>query len=423
MIVKMILFRAVCVWVAMVFGASAAHAHFAAGYDLRVVHFVRGEGGLHAYFRLTLPLVVANGLGPKEADGFYSPAPFTIRRIESAHAFFYPDVEKMRADPKGLGELIANGHRLEIDGDVARTEVIAVRVYPKGTVLPFNTLEEARQATAPGEAYTLQADEVDAAYVMVDAHLFYPSQGEVAGFRLSSTLDNRVLGQPEVQNLLIDHAPGSEVVYKTSGFLKQPIDINPSRWSAARSFFRHGFEHFALGADHLLFVLCLALGAAALTQLVWRITGFTLGHAVSLTAGFFGYVPSGAWFVPAVEICIAMSIVLAAIAILFRKVHNRFLIWVTVAIGIVHGLGFSFALRDMLQIDGPHLVVSLGAFNLGVEAGQVMFAAAVWGLMRILTQGANTRRIKLERVISGACLTVAGVWIVGRSQSLIAVFF
>jgi HupE / UreJ protein len=408
---------------AVVLGASAAHAHFAAGYDLRVVHFVRSDNGLHAYYRLTLPLVVANGLGPKGADGFYAPAPFTIRRIESAHAFFYPDAGKMRADPKGLGEMIANGHRMEIDGEVVRAEVMEVRVYPKGAVPPFNTLQEARQATVPGEPYPLKADEVDAAFVMVDAHLFYPNRGEVAGFRLGSTLDNRVLGQPEVQNLLIDHARAGDVIYKTVGLLGSPVHINPSRWSAASSFFRHGFEHFVFGADHLIFVLCLALGAAALSQLVWRITGFTVGHAISLTAGFLGYAPSGPWFVPAVEICIALSIVLAAVAVIFRKLGNGVLIWVTVTIGIVHGFGFSFALRDMLQIDGPHLVVSLGAFNLGVEAGQVVFAATVWGVIRLLGNSETIRRVRLERVISGACVVTAAAWIVGRSQALIAAIF
>ena len=419
----MILFRTFCASMAVVFGASAAHAHFAAGYDLRVAHFVRADDGLHAYFRLTLPLVVANGLGPKGAEGFHAPAPFTVRRIESAHAFYYPDVSRMRADARGLGEIIAQGHRLEIDGEAAQAEVVAVRVYPKGTVPPFNTLKEARQATIPGLAYPESANEVDAAFVMVDAHLFYAHRGELAEFFLSSTLDNRVLGQPEVRNLLIDHAEGGDVIYKTSGYLGNPIHINPSRWSAAGSFFRHGFEHFVLGVDHLLFVLCLALGAAALSQLVWRITGFTAGHAVSLTAGFFGYVPSGAWFVPAVEICIAVSIVLAAAAILFRKMRNSVLIWVIVAIGIVHGLGFSFALRDVLQIDGPHRIASLAAFNLGVEAGQVMFAAAVWGLMRFFAEGKTIQRIRLERVISGACVATATVWIVGRSQTLIAAIF
>jgi hypothetical protein len=43
--------------------------------------------------------------------------------------------------------------------------------------------------------------------------------------------------------------------------------------------------------------------------------------------------------------------------------------------------------------------------------------------MRWLTQGANIQRIKLERAISGASVTVAGAWIVGCSQSLIAAIF
>jgi hypothetical protein len=45
---------------------------------------------------------------------------------------------------------------------------------------------------------------------------------------------------------------------------------------------------------------------------------------------------------------------------------------ITFAFGIVHGFGFSFALRDELQFAGDHLVASLLAFNLGVEIGQVL---------------------------------------------------
>ena len=56
----------------LLLGAGAtAHAHFPAGYDLRAVHVVRSADGLDAYFRLTLPLVVADKLGPKRADGSY----------------------------------------------------------------------------------------------------------------------------------------------------------------------------------------------------------------------------------------------------------------------------------------------------------------------------------------------------------------
>ena len=75
----------------------------------------------------------------------------------------------------------------------------------------------------------------------------------------------------------------------------------------------------------------------------------------------------------------AGSIVLAAVAAL-RTAGRAPLLALTAAVGLVHGLGFSFALRQMLQLDGPHLV-SLGAFNVGVELGQIGFAAAVWALM------------------------------------------
>jgi hydrogenase/urease accessory protein HupE len=400
---------------------AAASAHFPAGYDLRVAHFDRARDGLHIYLRLTLPLAVGGRLGPKGEDGHHEPAPFTVKRIESAHAFYYPDVARIRAEPLTLGATIADGHRIRVGERDLTAQVLSVRAYPKGTVLPFNTLEEARQATAAGEAYPAGAVEVDAAFVVVDTHLFYRSADRLSRFYFSSTLDNRILGQPEVQNLLVDHLNGRDVVYKTTGLMSDPIGINPSRFSAAASFFRHGFEHFAFGADHLLFVLCLALSAAVFSQLVWRITGFTIGHALSVTAGFLGYVPTAAWFVPAVEACIAASIILAAIALFMRVLRDWTLAWVTVTIGVVHGFGFSLALREVLQLEGPHVTVSLAAFNLGIEAGQVIFAAFAWGLMRSLTEEGGRWRIGLERAISSACVAIAAVWVVDRTQTLIAV--
>ena len=400
---------------------TAASAHFPSGYDLRVAHFDRAQGGLHVYLRVTLPLAVANRLGPRGADGYHEPAPFTVKRIESEHAFYYPDVARMRAEPGLLGEMIAAGHHIGTGKRELPADVLSVRIYPRGTVPPFNTLEEARQATAAGDVYPANAGEVDAAFVIVDMHLFCSSRDPISKFHISSTLENRILGQQEVQNLLIDHLDGRDVVYKTTGLMKDPIHINPSRLSAAASFFRHGFEHFSFGTDHLLFVLCLALGATIFSQLVWRITGFTIGHAVSLTAGFFGYVPSGVWFVPAVEIGIAASIIVAAAVILVRVPRSEVLAWLTVAIGVVHGFGFSFALREILQIDAPHLAVSLGAFNLGVEVGQVLFAAVLWGLLQWLEREAARWRFGLERAVSGACVVVAVVWIVERSQNLVAV--
>ena len=404
----------------LVGAAAAVHAHFPSGYDLRALHVVRSNDGLDAYYRLTLPLVVANQLGPKRADGHHEPAPFTILRIESAHAFYYPDVERIRAEPLGLGQLVADGHRLEANGSVIQPHVLSVRAYPKGYVPPFNTLRQAQDATALGSPYPVEAPEVDAAYVMVDAHLFYPVAGGATSFTLSSTLDNKIIGQPDVQNLIVDDTGARSIVYRASGRLEQSITVNPSAWNAAATFVRAGIAHIAGGLDHLLFVLCIALGAGTLAALAWRVTGFTLGHSVTLAAGFFGYVPKAAWFVPAVETAVAASIVLAAIAAL-RMAGRAPMLGLTFAVGLVHGLGFSFALREMLELNGPHLAVSLGAFNVGVEIGQIAFAAAVWLSMAWLASSAARWQPRVKTLIAFGCIGIAAVWMFQRARPIIAI--
>jgi hypothetical protein len=402
------------------FVAAAAHAHFPSGYDLRAAHFERAVDGLHAYLRLTLPLVVANGLGPKDATGFHAPPPFVVRRIESAHAFYYPDAERIRREPRALARLVADGHRLEVAGRALPAEVEGVRVYPKGLVPPFNTLEQAKAATAFGPAYPDEAPEVDAAYVAVDVHLRYAHEGEITGFRLRSALDNRVLGQPEVHNLLIDHLPDRSVIYKRSGRLDDPIAINPSALQAGASFLTHGLEHVTRGLDHMLFVLCLALGAAGLSALVWRVSAFTVGHAISLALGFLGYVPTGAWFMPAVETAIALSILLAAGSVMLRATPPRMLIALTTVVGLVHGLGFSFALRELLDAQGPHVLASFAAFNLGVELGQVAFAGLAFGAGSLAARWSMPMHSRGRAVVALACGLIALFWAVERGRMLLA---
>jgi len=209
------------------------------------------------------------------------------------------------------------------------------------------------------------------------------------------------------------------VVYRATGRLTEPMTINPSAWNAAATFIRAGIVHIATGADHLLFVLCLALGATTLGALAWRVTGFTLGHSVTLAAGFFGYVPKAAWFVPAVETAVAASIIVAAIAAL-RVTGRASLFWLTCGVGLVHGLGFSFALREMLQLDGPHLALSLGAFNVGVEIGQIVFAGAVWSAMAWMSLHAGRWQPRVKALLVISCIAVAALWIVERAKPIVA---
>jgi hypothetical protein len=250
--------------------------------------------------------------------------------------------------------------------------------------------------------------------------LRYAHAGAIAGFRLSSTLDNRVLGQPEVQNLLIDHLPDRSVIYKRTGMLHDPIDINPSALQAAASFLAHGLEHVTRGLDHILFVLCLALGAATLSGLVWRVTAFTVGHALSLALGFLGHVPTGAWFMPAVETAIALSILLAAASVMLRSTPPRMLIGLTGAVGLVHGLGFSFTLRELLDAQGPHVLASFATFNLGVEIGQVAVAALAFAAGAATARWSVAVHARGRGVVALACGLTALFWAAERGRMLLA---
>ena len=114
------------------------------------------------------------------------------------------------------------------------------------------------------------------------------------------------------------------------------------------------------------------LGAATLRSLIARVTGFTLGHTVTLVLGFFGLAPQGAWFIPTVETLIALSIIFAAVDAVARSANERSdgrAVVVTSLIGVLHGFGFSFMLQNILKVDAPNVWQSLLAFNIGVEIG------------------------------------------------------
>src|SRR5258708_12314521 len=91
---------------------------------------------------------------------------------------------------------------------------------------------------------------------------------------------------------------------------------------------------------------------------------------MSLTAAFFGFAPDCLWFPPLIETLIAVTIVFMALENIVGS--NVGLRWIyAFAFGLIHGFGFSFALREQLQFAGDHLVTSLLGFNVGVEIGQL----------------------------------------------------
>lgn len=157
---------------------------------------------------------------------------------------------------------------------------------------------------------------------------------------------------------------------------QEMFPLDPSWTQAAWRFVRMGFEHILDGKDHLLFLLCLVIPMRQFRALFWVITAFTAAHSITLLMSAFGMAPDTLWFPPLVEFGIALSIVFMALANIAGKTGRGN--WaVAFGFGLIHGFGFSFALRDSMQFAGAHLVSALLSFNVGVELGQIAALAVM----------------------------------------------
>jgi hypothetical protein len=115
-------------------------------------------------------------------------------------------------------------------------------------------------------------------------------------------------------------------------------------------------------------------------QLLWTITAFTLAHSVTLACSALG------WLVlrsAPVEATIALSIVLVAGEALHQQqtLARRYPALVAFLFGLVHGLGFAGALKE-IGLPENHLLPALLTFNAGVEIGQLLTVTAAWALWR-----------------------------------------
>jgi hypothetical protein len=404
--------------------ATAASAHFLLNLNVRVLHVEHLADGLKVYLRTPMPYLVADRIGPVGVDGLPGPAPYTTNRLEDGKLVHHIDPRAIRADPSGLGRLAADGFQIRADGDRLEASVEHVRASPIGSQPPFATLDEAKTAFG-GE--TVYPDDAEPAYVgdvVVDMILRYHTNAPVYRYSVSSTLDPRLPGQDDTANLILDYSPGATRVFRARGLLAEPVSVSRSAWSAVITFIKEGVRHILEGWDHVLFVLCLTLGATRLGSLVWRATGFTIGHTVTLMVGFFGYVPSGPWFIPAVETGIALSIIYAAtIAVMARRDRKRGeieMLFITMGIGLLHGFGFSFVLHEFLQVDSPDIWQSLLAFNVGVEIGQLLLIVVAWPLFRLIAR-TNDRAWMLSRWgIAASCAAIALFWTVQRASLVVA---
>jgi hypothetical protein len=141
-------------------------------------------------------------------------------------------------------------------------------------------------------------------------------------------------------------------------------------------YFGLGWEHIISpdALDHQLFII--ALAALYLwkdwKQVLILVTAFTIGHSLTLALSVFDLIRFDTGWV---EFLIPCTIVITALSNLFQKKFSARSVRINYALalvfGLVHGMGFANSIRFILAED-QNLGWSLLAFNLGLEAGQIV---------------------------------------------------
>jgi hypothetical protein len=353
-----------------------------------------------------------------------------------------PDLEARRISPSA-----------ERPTDAAVETYLEKRVYPldAGKPCPLIPPIEALSAAAGFRKYDLTfqcgsgrdlAIHSDAFFDLVPSHVTF------------AQIQNAADGDFAEQLITADHRT-AEVTGGESTRLKAASFLD---------FIGMGVMHIFTGVDHMSFLLGLILISRRLRDLIFVVTGFTIGHSLTLALAVTGVIRPHAEFIDAlVALTIAMigaenlavatgrsgliAVILGAglgvMAIarllgfgslpsllllgagLFGANYmlvsgqvrdaGRLRMVITLLFGLIHGFGFAADLLKM-QIPPLRLAELLVGFNLGVEIGQLSLVLAVTAGALALTRlrWAPPRAIVVE-VAAAGLIGLGAYWFISRS--------
>ncbi|TWI66149.1 HupE/UreJ protein [Pseudoduganella lurida] len=184
----------------------------------------------------------------------------------------------------------------------------------------------------------------------------------------------------------------------------------------ARAYTVLGVEHILSGIDHLLFVFGLLFLVGFRRRLAWTVTAFTAAHSLTLASSALGWLALRS---PPVEATIALSIMLVAAEALHDRPtwSRRWPALVAFLFGLVHGLGFAGALKE-IGLPASHLFTALLTFNLGVELGQLLVLGLAWLLHRLLARFTWYQRLRRPALYGIGAM--AAYWTIARVAVLAA---
>lgn len=362
--------------------------------DVMVQAFVKPEGE-HLHLLVRVPLKAIRDVSfPERGAG-------------------YLDLARTAPLLPGAARLWIAGFIEIYEGDtrLPNPEVIATRISLPSD-LSFTSYETAfARVTGPPLP---ESTDVFWDQTMLDVLFDAPIQSERSRFSIEPRFGRLGLRVVTVLRFL---PPGGEV--RAFEFDGDPglVRLDPRWHQAALRFVDLGFLHILDGTDHLLFLFCLVIPFRRLRALIPVVTAFTLAHSITLIASAYNFAPDFLWFPPLIETLIAASIVYMAMENIAgaNTLQRRWMI--AFGFGLVHGFGFSFALRQSLQFAGSHMLTSLLSFNVGVELGQLLVLILLIPLLQLFFRYVTAER--MGTIILSALVAHTGWhWMLDRGSVL-----
>lgn len=267
---------------------------------------------------------------------------------------------------------------------------------------------------------------------------------------INNALFNLVQSHIHIARIYIDNNLYTE---KALFFNDQSIDLNEEKENNSFSnsfykFFSLGLDHILSGYDHLLFILGLLLLVTNLKRLLLVITGFTIGHSLTLSLSVINIIQVKSSLVEALigytimfvgleylykenndhRVSMIFITTLSLLLLIFGNLinpnfpyflilgillfslgyfyllknlnsENNLLSIITIIFGLIHGFGFGGFLLGS-KISSENIFSGLLGFNLGVEVGQIIFVLLILLIYKLLMTLKITKIIEVMKNLS-----------------------
>jgi len=252
--------------------------------------------------------------------------------------------------------------------------------------------------------------EVAAERQSLKLHFQIPSQRALASMQINGSLFPYDANHKTFINVYEGEGLTQAILERSKTTLDYFAGTRQGTFAVVRKFLPSGVHHILIGPDHLLFLIGLLLLGGTFGRLLLVVTGFTVGHSITLTLAALNVLSPPASII---EPAIALSIIYVGVDNLMVRKGRDLRPWIALAFGLIHGFGFANVLRDM-DLPSRALGWSLLSFNLGVELGQLLVVVVAAGTLAGIRAWNPEAGRRVAVAGSVAVIAAGGFWFVER---------